>query len=185
MPVSSRFDAALRRLLKVFRSYVKGPRSPDSVGEVGRRRADLEDARVAMSAVRQQDGLGGTAPRVSPRWVEPGLGRSATTAEKSLVFVAIGLFLAILVGGAFLAVSAFRSTNSIDVLELRTVEESLHETGTGCCVWTVSFAVLTEQSRGLQIRDIWIDTSPRGAAGGSTQKASVTSEQPRAGHLRV
>ena len=166
MAVSSRFDAALRRLLKAFKSYVSGPRSPNSVGELGARRADLEDARLTMTAFRQQEGSRGATPRVSPQWVEPGRGRSATTFEKAMVSAAIVLFMVIVVGGVLLGVYAFRSTHSIDVLELRnrSVVESFHETDTGSCVWSLSFGLVTEQSRGVQIREIWIDTSPRGTA---------------------
>ena len=102
MGLSERFSGALEKLLGSFTSYVRVQRSPDNVAEVGRRRTDLEDARVSMKAARQQEGLGQTTRREPSEWIAPGLGRSATRLEKSAAFVAIGLFLVILFGGAAL-----------------------------------------------------------------------------------
>jgi len=156
---SERFSDALEKLLGSFTSYVRVQRSPDDVAEVGRRRADLEDARVSMKTVRQQEGLDRATRREPTVWVERGRGRSATRLEKSAAFVAIALFLVILFGGAALGVYAFRSTNSIDVLELSRggVTASLDESRIASCVWTIGFELLTEAELGVEVLDVAID----------------------------
>jgi len=118
-----------------------------------------------MKAARQREGLGQTTRREPSEWIAPGHGRSATRLEKSAAFVAIGLFLVILFGGAALGVYAYRSTNPIDVVELSgdSVEESLVATDNGSCRWTLSFQLLTEEALGVQVRDVGIGAAPPGA----------------------
>ncbi len=71
MAVTTRFNRALRNLMEKFGRHADASRSVESVPELARRRADLEDARVDMKVQRDIDGLTGAKPRRSPRWVDP------------------------------------------------------------------------------------------------------------------
>ncbi|MEM7287181.1 MAG: hypothetical protein AAF480_12580 [Actinomycetota bacterium] len=98
MAVSERFQQAYRRLSGAFGAHQDVPREPDRVAELAGARAELEDRRSEMKAVRQTEGLE-PFRRENPDWVDPDIGKGATgwTGKFFAVFAML-----VLVGGVVL-----------------------------------------------------------------------------------
>jgi hypothetical protein len=105
---------------------------------------------------RDLDGLPMAAPRRSPRWVDPSVGaRPARPFEIGAVLVSI----AIIVGAVLWFLWTYLDSGPDPDVGLidGSLVETLEETDSGSCIWTVVFVLSADRSEPVTITDVHVD----------------------------